>query len=130
MAACGSDGREAGPAEYCERVAAYAKDTRDVDTTSPESIIDGFAQAAERARAVADVAPDEVRAAHERLADAAEALVAALQASDPQTMAEFETIGNEISEELVDEFGDLEAETQQVKVFAEDECGVTFPEPG
>ena len=57
--------------EYCNRAAGYL-DATNVDVTDVASILDGFEEAAAAARAVAEVAPAEVRSAHERLADGAD----------------------------------------------------------
>lgn len=130
--ACGSGDDEAAPettlagADYCGKAEAYQEATSNVDTASPESVIASFAAAAVAARQVADAAPAQVRSAHDALASAAESLVAGLRERAPATMAELDAASTEVVAELEAEFGDLEAETNQVEAFATEECGLTF----
>jgi hypothetical protein len=88
-------------------------------------MIDGFGAAAAAARATADVAPAEVRETHERLASAAEALVAGLRARAPRTLAELGAANAELTVELTAEYGDLEKETRQAQEFGSEQCGLS-----
>jgi hypothetical protein len=117
--------RAADIADYCDRAAAYLDATTSIDSSSPTSMIEGFGAAAVAARATADVAPEEVRETHERLASAAEALVAGLQARAPRTLEELEAVNEELTAELTAEYGDLEQETRQAQEFGSEQCGLS-----
>ena len=111
------------PPLYCERAKEYLAATN-VDTSSAQSTIDGFAEAAKAARRVADVAPVEVRSEHDRLASGAEELVAGIQASAPKSQTELETVGKSVTESLKARYGDLEQETQTVQAYLSRACGI------
>ena len=120
-----SDTAPEEPGRYCDLVAAYDEATN-VDVSSVESTLQGFEAIAEAARAVVAEAPAEVHDAHEQLAVGAERMVARLREAGPTTMDELSAFGEQVTAELEAEMGDLEAETEAVTTFAEQECGVTF----
>lgn len=125
VGACSSGGDSSdGLTRYCAKATAYKEATANVDTSSPESVIAGFAAAAVAARDVADVAPEGVRIAHERLATGAETLVAGLRQRAPKTMAELEAANAEVVAGLTADLGDLDDETSQTQDFAAKECGL------
>ena len=114
-----------GLEEYCSRGSAYQELTASVDTSSVESILREFPKLPQAARDVAEVAPAEVRVAHDRLATAAEELVTRLQERAPKSLEEFEAAQNEIQPDLEEKFGSLDPETAEVQRFLESECGLT-----
>lgn len=113
-------------AEYCEQAEAYDQATSSMEGVDPASMIDSFAVAAREARRFAEVAPAEVRGAHSRVAEWAEALVDRYQEHAPALLEEFERIGRDIVADLTAALGDLEAEIEEVKRFASDACGLSL----
>ena len=140
MSACGSDdsstgssramgateAADSGTGKYCEEASAYLTATQSIDAGEVTSILHGLDRAATTARAVADVAPAQVRTAHQRLAAAAEELVAGLRARAPRTRDELDTANQELVAELSAKYGNLERETHEAQAFATKECALSF----
>ena len=112
--------------EYCERAADYLEATESVDASEVRSIVEGLKESALAARAVAEVAPAEVKTAHERLAGAAEDLAAGLTERAPQTVEDLQAANEELVGQLTAKYGNLEPETDQAQTFAAEECGLSF----
>ena len=134
--ACGSDGDSAeepddeetttaaDSGEFCDAAGAYADLIRDVDVSSVDGLLDQFAELATAAEAMADVAPEEIRDGVETLAAVAKGLSEAVIAAAPETMDELNATADAATIELEQEFGELEAEVQQVETYATETCGI------
>jgi hypothetical protein len=135
VAGCGNDegsapashDAEDDTSEYCDHFAAYI--TEDTDTsglTSPDVVIEQFAAAAVERRRAAEAAPDEIRAAQERLALLSETTVERLREEAPTTTIEAIRRANEIEGDVVAELGGLEEEGEAVRAFVNDVCPFNF----
>ena len=111
---------------YCIRATAYQAATSKIDVSSAATAIAGFAKAAAAARAMAKAAPPEERVAHDRLASAAEELVAGIRKRAPRTVHDFDVAGKAVTASLQAKYGDLVRETGEVKSFARKTCGLSI----
>ena len=114
-----------GLSEYCRRSQAYI-DATAVDEATVQTLIEGFAAAAEAARAVADVAPPEVRTAHGRIASLAEDLVKGITDRDPRTIEEFDAADEEIGQRLEETYPNLDEDVEHAQTFALRECDLSI----
>jgi hypothetical protein len=93
------------------------------------SFIAAWTSAAGEWRAVADAAPASVRRAHDRLALAAEAILAGLHKVNPRTRQETETDVKQVSAAVTAKYGNLDADSKDANTYLEKTCGSSLSSP-